>query len=145
MNNQPDRKAIVLGASVAGLLAARALSDSFEEVLLIERAELPDDAAPRPTVPQGRHSHGLLAGGIEALERLLPGLVAELGAKGCQSGDNLRDVSWIFGGKRLAVGDSGVPGGLRSRGRSSSTPFAPAFAVSAVCGFGQEVAQRGSW
>ena len=110
MNSQPRRKAIVLGASVAGLLAARALSDSFEDVLLIERAELPDDPAPRPTVPQGRHSHGLLAGGIDALERLLPGLVAELEAKGCQSGDNLRDVSWIFGGKRLAVGDSGVPG-----------------------------------
>lgn len=110
MNKQPHRKAIVLGASIAGLLAARVLSNSFEEVLLIERAELPDDPAPRPTVPQGRHSHGLLAGGIEALERLLPGLVAELGAKGSQSGDNLRDVSWIFGGKRLAVGDSGVPG-----------------------------------
>jgi 2-polyprenyl-6-methoxyphenol hydroxylase-like FAD-dependent oxidoreductase len=110
MNKQPHRKAIVLGASIAGLLAARALSDSFEEVLLIERAALPDEPAPRPTVPQGRHSHGLLAGGIDALERLLPGLVAELGAKGCQSGDNLRDVSWVFGGKRLAVGDSGVPG-----------------------------------
>jgi 2-polyprenyl-6-methoxyphenol hydroxylase-like FAD-dependent oxidoreductase len=110
MNSRPQRKAIVLGASIAGLLAARALSDSFEEVLLIERAELPDEPAPRPTVPQGRHSHGLLAGGIDALERLLPGLVAELGAKGCQSGDNLRDVSWVFDGKRLAVGDSRVPG-----------------------------------
>ena len=100
----------MLGASIAGLLAARALSDSFNEVLLIERAELPDGPAPRPTVPQGRHGHGLLAGGIDALERLLPGLVAELGAQGCQSGDNLRDVSWVFGGKRLAVGDTGVPG-----------------------------------
>ncbi len=110
MNTQPHRTAVVLGASIAGLLTARALSDSFEEVLLIERAELRDDPAPRPTVPQGRHSHGLLAGGIDSLERLLPGLVAELGARGCQSGDNLRDVSWIFGGTRLAVGDSGVPG-----------------------------------
>ena len=100
----------MLGASIAGLLAARTLSDTFDDVLLIERADLPGDAAPRPTVPQGRHGHGLLAGGIEALERLLPGLIAELGARGCQSGDNLRDVSWIFGGKRLAVGDSGVPG-----------------------------------
>jgi len=110
MHPQPRRRAIVLGASIAGLLAARALSSSFDDVLLIERAELPDNPAPRPTVPQGRHGHGLLAGGIESLERLLPGLVAELIAKGCQSGDNLRDVSWIFGGKRLAVCDSGVPG-----------------------------------
>jgi 2-polyprenyl-6-methoxyphenol hydroxylase-like FAD-dependent oxidoreductase len=110
MNTPRHRRAIVLGASIGGALAARALSDSFEDVLLIDRAELPLDPAPRPTVPQGRHAHGLLAGGIDALERLLPGLVADLGAKGCQSGDNLRDVSWIFGGKRLAVGDSGVPG-----------------------------------
>jgi 2-polyprenyl-6-methoxyphenol hydroxylase-like FAD-dependent oxidoreductase len=110
MNTQPHRTAIVLGASIAGLLAARALSASFQEVLLIERGELPDHPAPRPNVPQGRHGHGLLAGGIESLERLLPGLVGELEAQGCQSGDNLRDVSWIFGGKRLAVGDSGVPG-----------------------------------
>ena len=110
MNKQPHRTAIVLGASIAGLLAARALSDSFEEVLLIERAELRDGPSPRPTVPQGRHSHGLLAGGIDALDRLLPGLLAELAASGCQSGDNLRDISWIFGGTRLAVGDSGVPG-----------------------------------
>src|SRR5205085_4327805 len=99
MSKQSHRTAIVLGASIAGLLAARALSDSFGDVLLIERADLPHQPAPRPTVPQGRHGHGLLAGGIEALERLLPGLVAELGAHGCQSGDNLRDVSWVFGGK----------------------------------------------
>ncbi len=110
MDTQSHRHVVVLGASIAGLLAARALSDSFEDVLLIERAELPDGPAPRPTVPQGRHGHGLLAGGIDALERLLPGLVAELEARGCQSGDNLRDVSWVFGGQRLAVGDSGVPG-----------------------------------
>src|SRR5262245_776359 len=107
MNELPHRKAIVLGASIAGLLAARTLSDSFDHVLLIDRADLPGAAVPRPTVPQGRHSHGLLAGGIDALERLLPGLIAELQANGCQVGDNLRDVSWIFGGKRLAVGDSG--------------------------------------
>jgi flavin-dependent dehydrogenase len=106
----PHRRAIVLGASIAGLLAARALSDHFQEVLLIERAELPDGPVHRSTVPQGRHAHGLLAGGADAIERLLPGLSGELAAKGCLSGDNLRDLSWIFGGARLAVGDSGVQG-----------------------------------
>lgn len=110
MRTTSHRRAVVLGASIAGLLAARALSDRFDEVLLVERGALPDGAAPRPTVPQGRHAHGLLAGGIQALERLLPGLIAELEASGCQSGDNLRDVSWVFGGRRLAIGDSGVPG-----------------------------------
>lgn len=110
MDHSQHHTALVLGASISGLLAARALSDTFDEVLLVERAELPATPEPRSTVPQGRHGHGLLAGGIDALERLLPGLIAELAACGCQSGDNLRDVSWIFGGKRLAIGNAGVPG-----------------------------------
>ncbi|HVU00788.1 MAG TPA: FAD-dependent oxidoreductase [Polyangiaceae bacterium] len=105
-----NRRAVVLGASIAGLLAARALSRHFEEVLVLERAALPEGPVARSSVPQGPHAHGLLAGGMAAIERLLPGLVDELLVKGCQSGDNLRDVSWIFGGKRLAVGDSGVGG-----------------------------------
>ncbi|HET7543648.1 MAG TPA: tryptophan 7-halogenase, partial [Polyangiaceae bacterium] len=104
------RRAIVLGAGIAGLLAARALSSHFEEILLVERGELPSEPVHRSTVPQGRHTHGLLAGGLEAIERLLPGLVPELLSKGCPSGDNLHDLSWIFGGARLAVGDSGVRG-----------------------------------
>jgi pimeloyl-ACP methyl ester carboxylesterase/DNA-binding CsgD family transcriptional regulator/2-polyprenyl-6-methoxyphenol hydroxylase-like FAD-dependent oxidoreductase len=106
----PRRRAIVFGASISGLLAARALSSHFAEVLLLERAELPAGPEHRSTVPQGRHAHGLLAGGIEAIERLLPGLVAELLSQGCPSGDNLHDLSWIFGGARLAVGESGVRG-----------------------------------
>jgi len=106
----PRQRAIVLGASIAGVLAARALAGRFEEVLLLERGELPAEPSHRSTVPQGRHTHGLLAGGMAAIERLLPGLVAELTAKGCPSGDNLHDLSWIFGGTRLAVGESGVRG-----------------------------------
>src|SRR5262249_942046 len=111
----PHRKAVVLGASIAGVLAARALSSHFEDILLIERDELPDGPVHRSTVPQGRHVHGLLAGGADALERLLPGLIGELTAKGCPSGDNLRDLSWIFGGARLVVGDSGVRGVVVAR------------------------------
>ena len=106
----PGRRAIVVGASIAGLLAARVLSSHFAEVLLLERGQLPAEPVHRSSVPQGRHTHGLLAGGMDAIERLLPGLVAELLSKGCPSGDNLHDLSWIFGGARLAVGESGVRG-----------------------------------
>ena len=57
-----DRKhAIVLGGSMAGLLAARILSDHFGQVSLIERDTLPALAEQRRGVPQGRHTHGLLA------------------------------------------------------------------------------------
>jgi 2-polyprenyl-6-methoxyphenol hydroxylase-like FAD-dependent oxidoreductase len=70
--------AVVLGASMAGLLAARTLSDFFETVTVVERDVLPDDAANRRGVPQGRHLHALLARGSRALEELFPGLLDEL-------------------------------------------------------------------
>jgi 2-polyprenyl-6-methoxyphenol hydroxylase-like FAD-dependent oxidoreductase len=71
-------RAIVVGGGIAGLSAARALSDRFRQVVILDRDELPDSATPRPGVPQGKHPHGLLAGGLKALERLFPGLGNEL-------------------------------------------------------------------
>jgi 2-polyprenyl-6-methoxyphenol hydroxylase-like FAD-dependent oxidoreductase len=102
--------AIVLGASMAGLLAAAALSRTFGHVLLVEKAALPDGPVARTSVPQGQHAHGLLSGGLDALDVLLPGLVAALAEAGCPTGDSLEDCAWIFGGKRLARGPSGVRG-----------------------------------
>jgi 2-polyprenyl-6-methoxyphenol hydroxylase-like FAD-dependent oxidoreductase len=74
--------AIVIGASVAGLLAARVLADHFERVTLIERDKLPRAAEHRGGVPQGRHIHGLLARGLQILEALFPGFERELDAAG---------------------------------------------------------------
>jgi 2-polyprenyl-6-methoxyphenol hydroxylase-like FAD-dependent oxidoreductase len=104
------KTALVVGGSIAGLLAARALADSFDDVLVLERGELPEAPNPRPGAPQGAHAHGLLAGGLHALEKLLPGLTEQLMASGCPTGDNLRDAAWIFNGRRLAIGQSGVRG-----------------------------------
>jgi glycine/D-amino acid oxidase-like deaminating enzyme len=56
-------QAIVIGASMAGLLAARALSETFDRVVVVERDLLPDDASGRRGVPQGKHVHCLLAAG----------------------------------------------------------------------------------
>ena len=59
----PDKCAIVIGASMGGLLAARALADYYGQVIIVERDALPEDDEPRKGVPHGRHTHGLLAGG----------------------------------------------------------------------------------
>jgi glycine/D-amino acid oxidase-like deaminating enzyme len=56
------KRAIVIGAGVSGLSAARALADYFEEVIALERDELPSGATPRPGAPQGKQAHGLLGG-----------------------------------------------------------------------------------
>ena len=102
--------AIIVGGSIGGLLSARALAEICDEVVLVERGELADTPAPRAGVPQGMHAHGLLAGGLEALEQLLPGLCRELEQRGCPTGDNLRDAAWVLSGRRLALGESGVHG-----------------------------------
>ncbi|MFV0136172.1 FAD-dependent oxidoreductase [Streptomyces sp. HMX87] len=66
-------RAVVIGAGLAGLLAAAALSTAVDEVIVLERDDLPDGPEHRRGVPQGRHAHLLMAGGMEAMEELLPG------------------------------------------------------------------------
>ncbi len=84
----PGRQhAIVMGAGIAGLLAARALSPHFKRVTVVERDALPLVPAPRDGVPQGKHIHVLLPGGLGALDRLFPGRVAALLQHGAQPFD----------------------------------------------------------
>jgi 2-polyprenyl-6-methoxyphenol hydroxylase-like FAD-dependent oxidoreductase len=76
------RHAVVVGGSLAGLLAAHVLAGHADRVTLVERDRFPEGNEPRPGVPQGRHPHVLLQGGQVALESLLPGVLAELRAAG---------------------------------------------------------------
>jgi 2-polyprenyl-6-methoxyphenol hydroxylase-like FAD-dependent oxidoreductase len=73
---------LVLGASIAGLLAARVLSDHFDRVTVVERDVLPDGPEHRRGVPQDRHPHLLQVGGAHALDGLFPGILDELAAAG---------------------------------------------------------------
>ena len=72
------RQAVVIGAGIAGLAAARALSDHFEQVVVLERDSLSDDPVHRPGTPQAGHAHGLLVGGQRALSELFPGFERDL-------------------------------------------------------------------
>ncbi|MFY1636253.1 FAD-dependent oxidoreductase [Solwaraspora sp. WMMB335] len=74
--------AIVIGAGIAGLATARILSDHFDRVTILERDRLPQEAVPRRGVPQGRHSHLLLAAGQRLLDGWFPGLADDLAASG---------------------------------------------------------------
>src|SRR5215469_12772932 len=76
------RQAVVVGAGMGGLPAARVLADFFEHVVVLERDTLPLDASDRIGIPQGRHTHGLLAGGQRALSDLFPGFEQDLAAAG---------------------------------------------------------------
>ena len=76
------KQAVVVGAGMAGLTAARALADFFERVVVLENDALPNEAIHRPGTPQSKHIHVLLAGGQQALSRLFPGFVESLSQAG---------------------------------------------------------------
>src|SRR5215470_8464813 len=82
MSNVIAKQALVIGAGMGGLTAARALADHFERVLVLERDALSGHPEDRPGVPQGRHVHALLAGGQHALCELFPGFDRDLVAMG---------------------------------------------------------------
>jgi 2-polyprenyl-6-methoxyphenol hydroxylase-like FAD-dependent oxidoreductase len=71
-------RAVVVGGSMAGLYAARVLSERFEEVVVLDRDSLPSRPAFRRGVPQGRHAHALLLAGAQRLEAWFPGIGPEL-------------------------------------------------------------------
>ncbi len=92
-------QAIVVGASMGGLLAARALADFFEQVTLIERDAFPPMGEHRKGVPQGRHVHVLHLRGAEILEGLFPGLIADLVAQGVPLINRPeKELIWFDGG-----------------------------------------------
>ena len=76
---------LVLGASMAGMLAARVLSEHFDRVTIIERDKLPLGPEFRPGTPQARHAHALLAQGQEIMEDLFPGLKDDFARIGAPS------------------------------------------------------------
>jgi 2-polyprenyl-6-methoxyphenol hydroxylase-like FAD-dependent oxidoreductase len=74
--------AVVIGGSIAGLLAARVLADRFERVTILDRDQLPDRPEPRKGAPQSYHVHVLLRRGLTIMEQLFPGLDTELAEAG---------------------------------------------------------------
>ncbi|WP_406122543.1 NAD(P)/FAD-dependent oxidoreductase [Streptomyces sp. NBC_00989] len=88
MSESPHRtprtptRAVVVGGSLAGMLAAAAVRDHVDTVEIIEAHELPEGPEARPGVPQAAHFHVLLSGGANAIEDLLPGTVKELSSAG---------------------------------------------------------------
>lgn len=56
MNSERLQHAIVIGSSIAGLTAARTLTEHFTRITIVERDRLPDGPDFRAGVPQARHA-----------------------------------------------------------------------------------------
>ena len=91
----PGRHAVVLGGSLAGLLAARILADHFDRVTLLERDAYPEAAEVRKGLPQANHVHGVLLRGRQVLEELFPGVQNEMIAAGAPVVDMAYDIPWF--------------------------------------------------
>jgi 2-polyprenyl-6-methoxyphenol hydroxylase-like FAD-dependent oxidoreductase len=115
MQPESGGHAVVLGASMAGLLAARVLSEVYQKVTVIDRDAMPEIGAHRRSVPQGRHYHGLHPRGCAVLEELFPGFAAHAVEVGASSGDVLGRCRWLLSGHRLRQADIGLPGLIASR------------------------------
>jgi 2-polyprenyl-6-methoxyphenol hydroxylase-like FAD-dependent oxidoreductase len=115
------RHAVVIGASISGLLAARVLAAHFDRVTLFDRDALPREVENRRGVPQGPHGHGLLASGLRGLKRLFPTLERDLLEQGAVPGDVIGDVRWFQHGHYKAQFASGLDGLLLSRALLETT------------------------
>jgi 2-polyprenyl-6-methoxyphenol hydroxylase-like FAD-dependent oxidoreductase len=124
MAGKLGQRAVVVGASIAGLVAARVLAEHFDEVTAIEQDALSDRPATRKSVPQGHHLHAMLPGGIKVLSALYPDFTDELMRRGASRVTLGRDVVWYLPdgkaynptGSIRAPFDSGLAGYCASRG-----------------------------
>ena len=109
--------AVVIGASIAGLCAARVLSDRYDRVTVFERDGLPDGPANRSAVPQGKHLHLLMARGAEELGGLFPGLLEDMVDAGVPILENRPDC--------IHFGAAGHVLGTADRLREEFTTYVP--------------------
>lgn len=112
MSTQPNQHAIVIGGSIAGLLAARVLSEQFEQVTIVDRDQLPLTADPRRGVPQSVQPHVLFTRGYQILEELFPGIGKNLAAAGAISFDWGKDFLYFQAGNWTPTTETAV--GLKS-------------------------------
>jgi 2-polyprenyl-6-methoxyphenol hydroxylase-like FAD-dependent oxidoreductase len=101
--------ALIVGGSMAGLLAGRILADHFDRVTIIERDRLPESPTARKGVPQSHHVHVFMARGRRIADRLFPGLeesVLEAGAELIDSAEDFEFLTPAGFGPRFR---SGIP------------------------------------
>jgi len=100
--------AVVIGGSIAGLLAARVLSRYFEQVTVLERDTLSEQPVFRGGVPQAKHGHLLLAKGQQIVERLLPGIRGEFANADMPSIHWGKDSAVLTAGGWMKTVESGI-------------------------------------
>ncbi|WP_371749940.1 FAD-dependent monooxygenase [Streptomyces sp. NBC_01283] len=100
-------RALVLGASIAGTLAARVLADFYREVIVIDRDHVIDVEDPRRGAPHAAHAHGLHARGCLILQEFFPNLLKDMRRAHQPIGD-LGEQRWYFNGRPFTPTRTGL-------------------------------------
>ncbi|WP_404331951.1 NAD(P)/FAD-dependent oxidoreductase [Mesobacillus maritimus] len=112
---QQREKVIIIGGGIAGKLAARVLSDFFQEVIILERDSETTTPTPRKGVPQGKHIHALLHAGEHGLENLFPGISERFHLNGAIKINSTKDLAWFHHGVWKYRYDGGYTTTLQTR------------------------------
>jgi 2-polyprenyl-6-methoxyphenol hydroxylase-like FAD-dependent oxidoreductase len=107
MGKLKGERAVVLGASIAGTLAARVLSEFYREVVVVDRDTVLGVAEPRRGAPHTGHAHGLHARGILNLQELFPNLLQDMQEMGIPVGD-LGEMRWYFNARKIKPARTGL-------------------------------------
>ena len=100
--------ALVIGGSMAGLMTAKALSQSFEKVTIIDRDRFPENPEFRKGAPQAAHVHVLLSAGTDFINSLYPQLFEELEPMGARLIDTANEFAWFHEGVWKNRYESGI-------------------------------------
>lgn len=109
------KRAIIIGGGISGKLAARVLSDFFQEVIIVEKDQEPKGPFPRKGARQGEHLHALLFAGQNGLEVLFPGITEKFHAGGAVKINSTRDLAWFHHGVWKLRYDGGYSTTLQTR------------------------------
>jgi 2-polyprenyl-6-methoxyphenol hydroxylase-like FAD-dependent oxidoreductase len=107
--------AVVLGGSMSGLMAARALADHFVRVTLLERDHVAPERPERPGVPQAAHAHLLLSSGCSVLQEFFPSFRAEMMIRGALGAGLSDEGRWHLPDGRLVCSSTNLRSLLASR------------------------------
>ena len=110
-----EKVAIVIGASITGLMAAKVLSKYYSRVLILEKDEVGEEAVSRKGQPHTRHLHGLLPAGLNVMRSYFPDLLEELEQGGANIVDFAGGMHWFTHGGYRKSFHIGMPSVSASR------------------------------
>ncbi len=100
--------AIVIGGSIAGMAAAKVLTETFARVIVLEQDLDHQRREGRPGAAQGWHLHHLLIEGQRQLETIFPGIIDEMVAAGAFKVDMGEQYRLMLAGSWKKVVKSGI-------------------------------------